>query len=103
MDGETGLDLTPENVEAVLGEIRPYLVGTGGGELQLVSIDGPVVKVGCIGATLFCLMRAGGELQLVSIHGPVVKVTPQLPNILLLFPLSFPSSCRSAFRAPRRG
>ena len=28
----------------VLGEIRPYLVGTGGGELELVKIDGPVVK-----------------------------------------------------------
>jgi Fe-S cluster biogenesis protein NfuA len=29
----------------VLSEIRPYLVGTGGGELELVKIDGPVVKV----------------------------------------------------------
>lgn len=45
MDEETGLALTEENVEAVLGEIRPYLVGTGGGELELVKIDGPVVKV----------------------------------------------------------
>ncbi len=29
----------------VLGEIRPYLVGTGGGELSLDSIDGVIVKV----------------------------------------------------------
>jgi Fe-S cluster biogenesis protein NfuA len=29
----------------VLGEIRPYLVGTGGGELLLEGIDGPIVKV----------------------------------------------------------
>lgn len=29
----------------VLGEIRPYLVGTGGGELLLDSIDGPIVKI----------------------------------------------------------
>lgn len=29
----------------VLGEIRPYLVGTGGGELILDSIDGPIVKI----------------------------------------------------------
>lgn len=29
----------------VLGEIRPYLVGTGGGELILDSIDGVIVKV----------------------------------------------------------
>jgi hypothetical protein len=29
----------------VLGEIRPYLVGTGGGELILDSVDGVIVKV----------------------------------------------------------
>ena len=29
----------------VLDEIRPYLVGTGGGGLELVEIDGPIVKV----------------------------------------------------------
>ncbi|GAQ80291.1 Fe-S cluster assembly protein [Klebsormidium nitens] len=45
LDEETGLPLTDENVENVLSEIRPYLVGTGGGELTLVKIDGPVVKV----------------------------------------------------------
>eukprot|EP00882_Tetradesmus_deserticola_P001960 GHRQ01002099.1.p1 GENE.GHRQ01002099.1~~GHRQ01002099.1.p1 ORF type:complete len:240 (+),score=54.17 GHRQ01002099.1:41-721(+) len=40
-----GLSLTSENVDQVLGEIRPYLVGTGGGELILDSIDGVIVKV----------------------------------------------------------
>mmetsp|Transcript_15135 Transcript_15135/g.20887 ORF Transcript_15135/g.20887 Transcript_15135/m.20887 type:complete len:240 (-) Transcript_15135:297-1016(-) len=45
MDGETGLDLTDENVDSVLEEIRPYLIGTGGGELDLVKIDGPIVKI----------------------------------------------------------
>ncbi|CAM6085075.1 unnamed protein product [Calypogeia fissa] len=45
MDEETGLALNEENVEKVLSEIRPYLIGTGGGELSLVKIDGPVVKV----------------------------------------------------------
>lgn len=44
-DQETGLPLDEENVEKVLSEIRPYLVGTGGGELTLVSIDPPIVKV----------------------------------------------------------
>ncbi|KAL0399687.1 UNVERIFIED_CONTAM: NifU-like protein 3, chloroplastic [Sesamum radiatum] len=29
----------------VLSEIRPYLSGTGGGELELVQIDDYVVKV----------------------------------------------------------
>lgn len=45
LDEETGLALTEENVEKVLAEIRPYLSGTGGGELELDKIDGPVVKV----------------------------------------------------------
>lgn len=40
-----GLELTAENVDSVLGEIRPYLVGTGGGELELDAIDGVIVKV----------------------------------------------------------
>jgi hypothetical protein len=35
--------LLPES--QVLGEIRPYLVGTGGGELLLEGIEGPIVKV----------------------------------------------------------
>ncbi|KAL5158297.1 NifU-like protein 3, chloroplastic [Glycine soja] len=71
MDTETGLELTEENVEnvggtscivssisiislafwnfdfkyEVLSEIRPYLVGTGGGILELVQIKDYVVKV----------------------------------------------------------
>ena len=45
MDTETGLALTDENVEKVLDEIRPYLTGTGGGELALEAIDGVVCKV----------------------------------------------------------
>ncbi|KAF5200709.1 Nifu-like protein 2 protein [Thalictrum thalictroides] len=44
-DEETGLELNEENIEQVLGEIRPYLVGTGGGGLELVAIDEPIVKV----------------------------------------------------------
>jgi Fe-S cluster biogenesis protein NfuA len=40
-----GLELTPANVDEVLGEIRPYLVGTGGGELVLEAVEGPIVKI----------------------------------------------------------
>ncbi|KAK3437608.1 hypothetical protein EUGRSUZ_C02388 [Eucalyptus grandis] len=45
MDTETGLELNEENIEKLLAEIRPYLAGTGGGVLELVQIDGYVVKV----------------------------------------------------------
>lgn len=45
MDEQTGLEPTAENVDTVLGEIRPYLIGTGGGGLEMVDMDGPIVKV----------------------------------------------------------
>ncbi|KAG2615133.1 hypothetical protein PVAP13_3NG032790 [Panicum virgatum] len=44
-DREMGLKLNEANVQKVLAEIRPYLSGTGGGELELVNIIGPIVKV----------------------------------------------------------
>eukprot|EP00191_Tetraselmis_sp_GSL018_P006577 CAMPEP_0177610094 /NCGR_PEP_ID=MMETSP0419_2-20121207/19548_1 /TAXON_ID=582737 /ORGANISM="Tetraselmis sp., Strain GSL018" /LENGTH=318 /DNA_ID=CAMNT_0019105281 /DNA_START=126 /DNA_END=1084 /DNA_ORIENTATION=+ len=44
-DEQSGLELTEENVDQVLDEIRPYLVGTGGGELVCKGLDGPIVKV----------------------------------------------------------
>jgi len=44
-DQNTGLELTSENIDTVLDEIRPYLVGTGGGGLELVELDGPIAKV----------------------------------------------------------
>jgi len=49
-EGPKGLELTEENVEATLEEIRPYLSGSGGGELTLVNIDPPIVKVALVGA-----------------------------------------------------
>ena len=46
LESETGgLELNDENIEKVLSELRPYLSGTGGGGLELVEIDGYVVKV----------------------------------------------------------
>uniref|UniRef100_A0A5B7A8H8 Putative NIFU-like protein 2 isoform 1 n=1 Tax=Davidia involucrata TaxID=16924 RepID=A0A5B7A8H8_DAVIN len=44
-DEETGLELNEENIEKVLEEIRPYLVGAAGGSLEFVAIEEPIVKV----------------------------------------------------------
>ncbi|KAI3803912.1 hypothetical protein L1987_32077 [Smallanthus sonchifolius] len=44
-DEETGLELNEENVEKVLEEIRPYLVGASGGTLEFATIEEPIVKV----------------------------------------------------------
>jgi len=38
------LTLTPNNVEQVLDEMRPYLMSDGG-NVELVEIDGPVVRL----------------------------------------------------------
>ncbi|GAA0184568.1 hypothetical protein LIER_31856 [Lithospermum erythrorhizon] len=44
-DEETGLELNEENIEKILEEIRPYLVGPAGGSLEFVEIEDPIVKV----------------------------------------------------------
>jgi len=48
------LTLTPDNVEQVLDEMRPYLMADGG-NVELVEIDGPVVKLRLQGAYEFNL------------------------------------------------
>ena len=45
--------LTPENVEKALDELRPFLMADGG-NVELVEIDGPVVKVRLLGACGSC-------------------------------------------------
>ena len=45
--------LTPENVEKALDELRPFLMADGG-NVELVEIDGPVVKVRLQGACGYC-------------------------------------------------
>ena len=52
MSTET-MALTQENVEAVLDELRPFLVADGG-NVEIVEIDGPIVKVRLQGACGSC-------------------------------------------------
>lgn len=47
------LALTPENVEQVLDELRPYLMADGG-NVELVEIDGPIVRLRLQGACGSC-------------------------------------------------
>jgi Fe-S cluster biogenesis protein NfuA len=67
MAAET-LALTPENVETVLDELRPYLMSDGG-NVELVELDGPVVKLRLQGACGSCpssamTLRMGIERKL---------------------------------------
>jgi Fe-S cluster biogenesis protein NfuA len=62
------LTLTGENVETVLDEMRPYLMADGG-NVELVEIDGPTVKLRLQGACGSCpsstmTLRMGIERRL---------------------------------------
>lgn len=50
---EGPLELTSDNVEAVLDELRPYLMADGG-NVELTEIDGPIVKLRLQGACGSC-------------------------------------------------
>ena len=52
MENET-MALTNENVEKVLDELRPFLMADGG-NVEIVEIDGPIVKVRLQGACGSC-------------------------------------------------
>lgn len=62
------LILNPENVEKVLDQLRPYLMADGG-NVELVELDGPVVKLRLQGACGSCpsstmTLRMGIERKL---------------------------------------
>ncbi|MEI6441542.1 MAG: NifU family protein [Nostocales cyanobacterium ELA583] len=47
------MELTIANVETVLDEMRPYLISDGG-NVEIVELDGPIVKVRLQGACGSC-------------------------------------------------
>ncbi|HAX74656.1 MAG TPA: hypothetical protein DCY88_02180 [Cyanobacteria bacterium UBA11372] len=62
------MELTVDNVETVLDEMRPYLMSDGG-NVELVDIDGPIVKLRLQGACGSCpsstmTLRMGIERRL---------------------------------------
>jgi Fe-S cluster biogenesis protein NfuA len=62
------LALNRDNVENVLDEMRPYLISDGG-NVELVEIDGPIVKLRLQGACGSCpsstmTLRMGIERRL---------------------------------------
>jgi Fe-S cluster biogenesis protein NfuA len=72
------LALTPDNVETVLDEMRPYLMADGG-NVELVELDGPVVKLRLQGACGSCpssamTLKMGIERRLREIIPEVVEV-----------------------------
>lgn len=72
------LPLTVENVETTLDELRPYLMADGG-NVQLVEIDGPVVKLRLQGACGSCpssamTLRMGIERRLKEVIPEIAEI-----------------------------
>ncbi|NEN98514.1 MAG: NifU family protein [Moorea sp. SIO3I7] len=70
--------LTPENVETVLDEMRPYLIADGG-NVELVELDGPTVKLRLQGACGSCpsstmTLRMGIERRLKEFIPEILEV-----------------------------
>jgi Fe-S cluster biogenesis protein NfuA len=76
------LALTPDNVEQVLDEMRPYLMADGG-NVELVEIDGPIVKLRLQGACGSCpsstmTLKMGIERRLREIIPEIAEVEQTL-------------------------
>ncbi|YAI82033.1 MAG: NifU family protein [cyanobacterium endosymbiont of Rhopalodia sterrenbergii] len=70
--------LTRDNVEQVLDEMRPYLMADGG-NVELVDIDGPIVKLRLQGACGSCpsstmTLRMGIERRLKEMIPEITEV-----------------------------
>ena len=70
--------LTRDNVEQVLDEMRPYLMADGG-NVELVDIDGPIVKLRLQGACGSCpsstmTLRMGLERRLREMIPEIAEV-----------------------------
>ncbi|NJO77767.1 MAG: NifU family protein [Cyanobacteria bacterium RM1_2_2] len=72
------MELTSENVETVLDDLRPYLMSDGG-NVELVEIDGPIVKLRLQGACGSCpsstmTLKMGIERRLREFIPEIVEV-----------------------------
>ena len=76
------LALTSDNVEEVLDELRPYLMADGG-NVELVEIDGPIVRLRLQGACGSCpsstmTLKMGIERRLREMIPEILEVEQAL-------------------------
>jgi Fe-S cluster biogenesis protein NfuA len=72
------MELTIDNVETVLDEMRPYLMADGG-NVEVVELDGPIVKLRLQGACGSCpsstmTLRMGIERRLREMIPEIAEV-----------------------------
>lgn len=86
--GEEQLELTWENVDMVLEEMRPYLIQDGG-NVEISEIDGPIVRLELVGECGTCpsstqTMKMGLERRLrerIPEIQEVVQAMPEGPDL----------------------
>lgn len=72
------MELTTDNVEKILDDLRPYLMSDGG-NVELVEIEGPIVKLRLQGACGSCpssamTLKMGIERRLREFIPEIVEV-----------------------------
>jgi len=81
VDGK--LPLTRDNVEKVLDEVRPFLIQDGG-NVKIVEIDGPVVKLELQGACSSC--SASDTTMKMGIEQKLVEKIPEISQVISVTP-----------------
>lgn len=67
------------NVQKALEEIRPFL-NSDGGDIELVSIEGSIVKVRLIGACVACSVN---QMTLKSgVESTIIKHAPEITQVI---------------------
>jgi len=82
--GEEQLELTWENVDMVLEEMRPYLIQDGG-NVEIADIDGPIVRLELVGECGTCpsstqTMKMGLERRLRERIPEIQEVVQSMPE-----------------------
>ncbi|AFZ11908.1 nitrogen-fixing NifU domain-containing protein [Crinalium epipsammum PCC 9333] len=78
MSATQTMELTTENVEKVLDDLRPYLMSDGG-NVELVEIEGPIVKLRLQGACGSCpssamTLKMGIERRLMEFIPEIAEI-----------------------------
>lgn len=78
MSATQTMELTSENVEKVLDDLRPYLMSDGG-NVELVDIEGPIVKLRLQGACGSCpssamTLKMGIERRLMEFIPEIAEI-----------------------------
>mmetsp|Transcript_63823 Transcript_63823/g.152222 ORF Transcript_63823/g.152222 Transcript_63823/m.152222 type:complete len:287 (+) Transcript_63823:80-940(+) len=77
------LPLTPENVEIVLDELRPYLQSDGG-DCRVVDIDGSIVRLELQGACSSC--SASSVTLKMGIEKTLMERIPEVSEVVSVMP-----------------